>query len=54
MTSIQSKVVDTNAIRHYLLLGFAEAHKGIIEGSEHDLWSCGTTTLLGGMFVQVC
>eukprot|EP01127_Copromyxa_protea_P002954 TRINITY_DN12865_c0_g1_i1.p1 TRINITY_DN12865_c0_g1~~TRINITY_DN12865_c0_g1_i1.p1 ORF type:complete len:1760 (-),score=273.24 TRINITY_DN12865_c0_g1_i1:1-5280(-) len=53
MTSVQSKILDTSSIKHYLLLGFEKAHEAIIEGlSETDLWGCGTTTLLGGMFVE--
>lgn len=53
LTSMQGKVTDTNSIRHYLLLGFSKAHASIIEGLENDPWSCGTTTLLGGMLVEV-
>lgn len=53
LTSIQTKVLDTNSIRHYLLLGFSKAHASIVEGAENDVWNCGTTTLLGGMLVEV-
>lgn len=41
---------DTKELGHYLLRGFAEAHKEIIQGKD-DVWEAGTTTLCGGMLV---
>lgn len=37
---------------HFLYRAFSEAHKKIIEGKE-DIWEAGTTTLLGGMCLEL-
>jgi hypothetical protein len=37
---------------HFILRAFSAAHEKIIEGKE-NVWDAGTTTMLGGMIVEL-
>lgn len=45
-------VPDLHEAAHFLLRAFAEADKKIMEGKE-EVWEAGTTTLIGGLLVQL-
>ncbi|GAM21566.1 hypothetical protein SAMD00019534_047410 [Acytostelium subglobosum LB1] len=48
----QSEIQTLHDAGHYLLRAFCEAHNKIIQGKS-DIWEAGTTTLLGGLVMEL-
>eukprot|EP01125_Pyxidicula_operculata_P013189 TRINITY_DN4362_c0_g1_i4.p1 TRINITY_DN4362_c0_g1~~TRINITY_DN4362_c0_g1_i4.p1 ORF type:complete len:1108 (-),score=247.18 TRINITY_DN4362_c0_g1_i4:1087-4044(-) len=52
MAMSQHSLNDSTEVKHFLLRAFSKAHDRILQGHD-DIWSAGTTTLLGGMLAPV-
>eukprot|EP01133_Synstelium_polycarpum_P007850 gene7850-9212_t len=48
----QSEIQTLQDAGHFLLRAFCEAHNKIVEG-KNDIWEAGTTTLLGGLVLEL-
>ncbi|EFA80649.1 protein phosphatase 2C-related protein [Heterostelium album PN500] len=48
----QSEILTLQDAGHFLLRAFCEAHNKIVEG-KNDIWEAGTTTLLGGLVLEL-
>ncbi|KYR02720.1 protein phosphatase 2C-related protein [Tieghemostelium lacteum] len=48
----QDEITTLQDAGHFLLRAFCEAHNKIVEG-KNDIWDAGTTTLLGGLVLEL-